>query len=139
MTLEAVFNPDHPLSNIHGMVDSDGDITCKTHNGNLCTGCCEALEIRSNGFFKERGAPCTEQRPKIGCGLIIDGDVTERPRNCISYHCSKDIQTLKNPDTQESEGTAAKQRLVLSNASSYREKEISLQNYHENIKRIPKD
>jgi len=131
---EKSYNPQNPNANIHGFTTEDGEITCVTANDTLCTGCCWALAVRE--INKEAGKMCPHQEPSFGC-KILGSD--ERPKICQDYHCSQDIQRVKNPKLAFQERRAAFQRLTLSNEAAFVNEEITFEQREKNLeKHIPR-
>jgi len=137
-----IFSPDHPLANIHGMVGRNGETTCKTGNGRMCTGCCEALHIQDLdpdgiGVLKEAGQKCEAQIAGEGCRHVLEGNPEQRYSICDPYHCSGDLRRLADPTTSWEERIAASQRLVMENAAAPQNGEIGRKTYNANLNRIP--
>ncbi len=130
------YEPGHPNANIHGMIETGGEPTCRTRGGDLCTGCCYALRVEdpSSGFEKEAGEMCSEQAPRLGCKFILENR-DGRPTICGIYHCSGDILESKiNPD--ERKRLAAYQRLAMANLASRVNGETDQDQYERNLERL---
>ncbi len=130
------YNPDHPNANIHGMVGEGGEPTCETKNGNLCTGCCHALEVRdtNSGFKKNAGKPCEHQLYGQGCRFILE-NTSGRPSICEAYHCSSDIYKLAtSPDPKIK--YAAFQRIAMSLTAANYNGEITDKEYNDLLNRF---
>ena len=133
---KAVFDPNHPHANVHGMVSIDGSTTCQTRNKNInCTGCCVPLQIRDRKFNKEEGEDCIERVTGTGCKFITE-EKKGRPFTCFVYHCSGDIRKLKDPQLSNNERSEARLRLNRVNYTSWHFNEIGKNTYESNQNRI---
>jgi len=130
------FRPYHPNANIHGVVAKDGSALCRTGNGGICTGCCEALHVVEGRFDKEEGTPCPEQTPARGCKFLLEGR-SGRYGICYSYHCSSDFAKLQNPQTPQNQRVESSFRLATENMACLKNEEIDASAYRANLERIP--
>jgi hypothetical protein len=123
------------------MVGTDGDPTCKTKEGLLCTGCCTALRITEKGqpniVLKEAGQNCGAQIPTKGCRYKLEEDIQKRYWVCPKYHCSHDIAKLNNPALPEDQRRAASHRLAMENSAALMHGEIAQHTFKENLYRLP--
>ncbi|CAN5330649.1 hypothetical protein BH10PAT1_BH10PAT1_0090 [soil metagenome] len=129
------FNPSNPNANIHGMVQTDGNPTCLTRDGETrCTGCCYALHIViRNKIMKEAGEMCDAQIPTKGCAHVVNSEEEKRYNPvCDHFHCSGQIKLFgENP-----ENIAVRQRLAMMNIASNAVGEITAEIMEENLKRL---
>jgi len=127
-----IFNPNHPNANIHGMVEQNGSITCKTRNGLLCTGCCTGLRIEEDGvLLKEEGFNCPAQMIAQGCKHVINNQEEKRFNVCPKYHCSSDIYHFrKHHDIEQ------RQRLGIELLSCLVNREIGKSAFDEASRRL---
>lgn len=132
--------PDDPNANVHGLVKLvrlgnekfQTETTCLTPTGDLCTGCCYSS---SRDFLGEK---CPQQMPGAGCEFELVGTRDRKPRECISYHCSKDKETLENDKLPSGTRLASWVRLSVANDTSFHYEEISPQTYKNNKRRLSK-
>lgn len=129
-----VYNPSDPNSNIHGMANVDGTPTCRTIDGNMCTGCCMALYITHNSqsdgiVLKEAGNMCEAQAPNQGCLHVLNNEPDRRFPVCPIYHCSGDLAKFRNTNLPLQVRRSAFQRLNLCNVAALHTGEISQNNY----------
>ena len=137
------FDRDSKFANIHGMVSSNGLTTCRTREGNMCTGCCTALDIvdqfNKNKTLKEEGVNCPVQIFSEGCQHLFVGRPQDRFQVCTPYHCGGDRRILisPNPNNTYNVRIAASHRLTLENIACFQNREIDQRTYNENLERIP--
>jgi hypothetical protein len=145
--MTAEYKPEHLNANIHGMVESDGNTTCKTREGTMCTGCDTAsglvpeipyFQREVNGEIlvfaspegKPHGEKCVFAVDGKGCGLLLNPEAygriaMPRPSRCYQYHCSKDIHIAMNPSATLADKNSAYQRIAGANYAALQNGEIT--------------